>query len=95
MTNRIFNRDFSNTDASIGVGSLIIFISLILVAGITASLLMQTMDSLQKRALSTGQESLRDIADGLKVIHVTGYSNGSKITQLALFISPIATYILF
>ena len=90
MVGRIISRGFSDDNASIGIGSLIIFISLILVAGITASVIMQTMNSLQQRALTTGQESIRDIADGVKVTHVAGYSNGSKITQLALFISPIA-----
>lgn len=61
-----------------------------LVAGITASVLIQTMGSLQEQALQTGTETIRDISTGLKVTHVSGYSDGSTITQLAIFITPIA-----
>lgn len=61
-----------------------------LVAGITASVLIQTMGSLQEQTLQTSTETIRDISTGLKVTHVTGYSDGSTITQLAMFITPIA-----
>lgn len=71
------------------MGSLIIFIAMILVAGITASVLIQTMNSLQEQALRTGMETIQDISAGLKVTHISGYNNGSEITQLAIFISPI------
>jgi len=79
-----------NGEGSIGVGSLIIFIAMVIVAGVAASMLIQTMDSLQQQALSTSQESLRDVANGLKITHISGYSNGTKITQVAFFISPVA-----
>lgn len=63
---------------------------MILVAGITASVLIQTMNSLQEQAMETGIETIRDVSSGLKVTHISGYNNGSKITQLAIFITPIA-----
>jgi len=63
---------------------------MILVAGVTASVLIQTMDSLQEQAMSTGIETIRDVSSGLKVTHVSGYSDGSDITQLAIFVTPIA-----
>ncbi len=69
-----------------GVGSLIIFIALILAAGIAASVLMQTMNTLQQQALKTGQETLREVSSGIKVTHISGFSNGTKITQLAIFL---------
>lgn len=69
---------------------MIIFIAMILVAGITASVLMQTMSSLQQQALTTSQETLKDISTGVKVNSVSGYTDGSKITQLAVFLTPIA-----
>jgi len=79
-----------NKKASIGIGSMIIFIAMILVAGVTASVMIQTMNSLQQQALKTGEETVRDISSGLKVTHVTGYHNGSKITQIAIFLVPLA-----
>jgi flagellin FlaB len=78
----------NNSLAAIGIGSLIIFIAMILVAGIAAQVLIQTMDSLQEQALKTGEETLRDISGGLEVTHASGYYNGSTITQLAIFSGP-------
>lgn len=69
---------------------MIIFIAMILVAGITASVLIQTMNSLQEQALQTGLETIRDVSAGLKVTHISGYTNGSQIRQLAIFVTPIA-----
>ena len=78
----------NNDEASIGIGSLIIFIAMLLVAGITASVLIQTMNTLQQQALTTGEETIRDVSGGLKVTHVSGYKSGSTIAQLAIEITP-------
>jgi len=65
---------------------------MILVAGITASVLIQTMSSLEEQAMKTGADTIRDISSGLKITHISGYCNESKtqIQQLAIFITPIA-----
>ena len=76
--------------AAIGIGSLIIFIAMILVAGIAASVLIQTMNSLEQQALKTGQDTMRDVSSGIKVTQVSGYYDGSKITQMAIFIRTTA-----
>ena len=76
-----------NSKASIGVGSLIIFIAMILVSGVVASVIIQTMNNLQQQAMRTGEETLKEISSGLKTTHVSGYSNGSKITNLAIFLT--------
>ena len=81
---RLFQFD---SKGSIGIGSLIIFIAMILVAGIAASIVIQTMNSLQQQAMFTGEEVVKDVSSGFKVTHVSGYSNGSKITNLAIFIT--------
>ncbi len=62
---------------------------MILVAGITASVLIQTMNTLQEQALSTGSETIRDVSGGVKVTHVSAYQNGTSITQLAIFLETI------
>jgi len=80
----------TDTNASIGIGALIIFIAMILVAGVTASVMLQVMNSMQQQALSTGQDTIREVSSGLKVTHVSGYSDGSTITQLGIFVSTIA-----
>ncbi len=77
-------------NAAVGIGSLIIFIAMILVAGIAASVIIQTMNSLEQQALQTGQETLRDVSGGLRVTHVSGYKSGSTIDQLAIFLRTTA-----
>lgn len=83
-------RLMGDTNADIGIGSLIIFIAMILIAGIAASVMIQTMNNLQQQAVKTSQETLKDISSGIKVTHVSGYIRNSSITQLAIFISPTA-----
>lgn len=81
---------FANKNAAIGIGSLIVFIAMIIVAGVAASVMIQTMNSMQQQALKTGQDVLKDISSGLRVTHVSGYKNGSTITQLAILITTTA-----
>jgi flagellin FlaB len=85
-----FRRFRTNLNADIGIGALIIFIAMILVAGITASVMIQTMSSLQERAVQTSQDTLKDISSGVKVSHISGYVQNASITQLAIFVSTIA-----
>lgn len=69
---------------------MIIFIAMILSAGIAASVLLQTITNLQHQALRTGEETLHEISSGIRVTHVSGYSSGTLITQLGIFIQPTA-----
>ena len=75
----------TNYNASIGIGSIIIFIATIIIAGIAASIIMQTMDNLGQQAKKTGSETIRDISGGLKVIQVTGYNDQGLISKLSIF----------
>jgi len=80
----------SDENAAIGIGTLIIFIAMILVAGMAASVIIQTMNTLQQQAMETGEQTTRDVSTGLRVTQVSGYNNGSSITQLAIFIKTTA-----
>jgi len=77
-------------NAAIGIGSLIIFIAMILVAGIAASVFIQTMNSLEQQALQSGQEAIKDVSSGLRVTQISGYNNGSTISQIAIFLRTTA-----
>jgi flagellin FlaB len=76
----------ADNKGAIGIGTLIIFIAMIMVAGIAASVIIQTMNTLEQQALETGTQTLRDVSSGLRVSHVNGYYNGTTLTQLAIFI---------
>ncbi|MFA5101909.1 MAG: archaellin/type IV pilin N-terminal domain-containing protein [Candidatus Thermoplasmatota archaeon] len=81
-----------NEEAAVGIGTLIVFIAMILVAAIAASVIMQTAENLQQRAYAVGKQTIRDVSSGLRVIEVTGYTdeNKSKIEYLAISITPRA-----
>jgi len=59
-------------EGEMGVGTLLIFIAMILVAAVASGVLVQTAYKLQQQAESTGDEALQDVATGLKVLGVWG-----------------------
>lgn len=73
-----------------GIGALIVFIAMIMVAGVTASVMIQTMSSLEEQALKTASDTIRDIANGVRVTQVSGYATSSEITRLAVFVETAA-----
>lgn len=82
--------------AEMGVGTLIIFISLLLVAAVAAGVLIQTAGSLQQQALSTGTQATGQISTNALAIEVsaTDGSDGSvdnffQLMRLAPGSNPI------
>jgi flagellin FlaB len=74
---------------AIGIGTMIIFIAMVLVAGIAASVLIQTSSRLESQAMTTGEETTAEVATGLSVEQVTGYADtGADIKYLAIEIRP-------
>ncbi len=57
--------------AEMGIGTLIIFIALLLVAAIAAGVLIQTAGSLQEKALTTGDQAKGQIATNVRVVEVS------------------------
>ncbi len=54
-----------------GIGTLIIFIALILVAAVAAGVLIQTASSLQSKSLDVGRQSQEKITTSIEVVQVT------------------------
>jgi archaellin len=63
---------YINNKAEMGVGTLIIFIALLLVAAVAAGVLIQTAGSLQQRALSTGSQATGQISTNAVALEVSG-----------------------
>ena len=83
----VFSR---NDHAAIGIGSLIIFIAMIISAGVAASVVMQTMNSMQQQALQTSQETIKDISTGLRLTHASGYVSNDTLSQICFFVKTTA-----
>jgi flagellin-like protein len=66
-----------NKKAEMGVGTLIVFIAMLLVAAVAAGVLIQTVGSLQEKSLATGQQARAQISTNARVIEVSA-SDGSS-----------------
>jgi len=75
---------------SIGIGAMIVFIAMVLVAGIAASVLIQTSTSLESQAMATGQETTAEVSSGICVVNIEGHKSGSTLDLLAIAVRPRA-----
>ena len=86
---KLLNKDVG----SIGIGAMIVFIAMVLVAGIAASVLIQTSTTLESQALATGRETTDEVASGIAVFDILGYAdtaNSADISKIAIGIRPRA-----
>ena len=67
----------------VGIGTLIVFIAMVLVAAIAAGVLINTAGFLQTQAEATGQESTQQVSDRLQVVSQSGYLANPSNTPTA------------
>jgi len=84
-----YRRKLREDYGAIGIGAMIVFIAMVLVAGIAASVLIQTSSRLESQAMATGQQTTAEVATGIAVAGVQGHVNGD-IDYLVIEVRPRA-----
>jgi flagellin FlaB len=73
-----------------GIGAMIVFIAMVLVAGIAASVLIQTANRLEIQAMKTGQDTIGEVSTGLAVTGISGYRvvTDENVSLMGISIQP-------
>lgn len=85
MQKKNMNKE-SNDCGSIGIGAMIVFIALILVAAVASAVIIQTGEKLQQNAQQSGSDTQQEISGKISIITVwvgdTPTANNEEITMV-------------
>ena len=75
---------------AIGISALIIFITMVLIAGIAVYVMLSTGSQLQSNSSTTGTQTMRDVATGLKISTIQGHNTSGLIDKIVIIVTPRA-----
>jgi flagellin FlaB len=76
----------------IGIGTMIVFIAMVLIAAIAAAVMIGVSNELQHRAKATGMEAVKTSSTGITVDSILGYAEmiPGPISKVGIYIRPYA-----
>jgi archaeal flagellin FlaB len=77
-----------NQRGAIGIGVMIVFIAMVLVAGIAAYVIITTGNQLEMKSSTTGRQTLNEVATGLKISTIEAHNNSGKIDKILITVTP-------
>ena len=86
----------ADSNAETGIGTLIVFIAMVLVAAVAAAVLVTTAGNLQTRATATGTQTTNQVSTGMVISSIwgnvsyntsTGIESG-EISEIAIIVQP-------
>jgi flagellin FlaB len=75
---------------ALGIGAMIIFIAMVLIAGIAAYVILSTGSQLEIKSGVTGTQTTREVSTGLKISTIEGHNTSGLIDKIVIIISPRA-----
>ena len=69
---------------------MLVFIAMVLVAGIAASVLIQTSTTLEAQVMKSGQETIAEVSTGIAVEEIEGHKSGTTLNYMVISVRPRA-----
>jgi archaellin len=91
MHKKMWNKKDDQGD--VGIGTMIVFIAMVLVASVAASVLINTANQVREQARSTGEQAINNVASGFNIpdaVAAVNQTTKDSIDSLTIYIRLVA-----